>query len=227
MKIGYVISFLVGGAIGTGLTYYFSHKHFESRRDKEVSALKEFYEKKETKKSEETKCHTITESETDSYESDSITEVDDNDTSDEAQIIRDAARFLEEANIAADETAEKRKRNSKKAPKKKPYLITPEAYNGDDDTQYRDDYKHLTLDYYEGDDIVCESTTNEIFNNTGRWLGYVWKNHFGDEDLGYDNMSVFIRNDETKVDYEIVRDSGYYSEAVLGIYPDDKEEDEE
>lgn len=223
MKIGYIISFLVGGAVGTSLTFYISKKYFEKKKEVELNAYKEFYEGKLEKVEA---CDTAPDEEpTESYSSTDHDVIEPTDITEEAEAIRDAAKYLEKSAIEEENKINK-KRNKKKE-KVKPYLITPEAYNGDDEMQFRHDYQHLTLDYYEGDDILCESSTNEVFGNTGRWLGYTWKNHFGDEDYGYDDNSIFIRNDEIHVDYEIVRDEGYYSEQVLGIIPDFSDIDEE
>lgn len=234
MKIGYLVSFLVGGAIGTSLTLYFSNKHFEKRKAIELEGYKEYYDKKlaKTEKADEI----CTDHDAESNDADegtfinpytgeelkAIAEVNAEIESEEEKEIREAADYLEKIGVAQEEKVSKKR--SKKTKKDKPYLITPEAYNGDDDTMYKDDYQHLTLDYYEGDDMVCESSTNEVFANTGRWLGYTWKNHFGDDEYEYGPNEVYIRNDELRCDYEIVRDSGYYSEAVLGIAPEIEEE---
>lgn len=231
MKIGYVIAFLAGGAIGTSLTFCLSKRHFEKRKAIELEAYKEYYDKRldKTKIAEE-KCETSESTSTDvdantiinSYSPDGVDVIGNDDNSDEANEIREAANYLEKIGIEQEEKVSKKRGKSKK---EKPYLITPEAFTGDDDTMYKDNYQHLTLEYYEGDDMVCESTTNEVFANTGRWLGYTWKNHFGDEDYDYGPNEVFIRNDEIGVDYEIVRDPGYYSEIVLGLYQDKDEEE--
>lgn len=227
MRLSNIISFVAGGAVGTAITFYLSKSYFEKKKDVEISAYKEYYDAKlETPKINK-EIINDSESETDDadYESDSKNVIEPSDISSEAKAIREAADYLVKTEIEEEEKAYKKKRGKKE--KLKPYLITPEAYNGEDEQQYREDYKHLTLDYYEGDDIVCESSTNQVFGDTGRWLGYIWKNHFGDEELGYDDLSVYIRNDEIKVDYEIVRDEGYYSEEVLGILPDYEDTDGE
>lgn len=229
MKLGYVISFMVGGALSTSLTLYFSKRYYDKKHTIELAACKEYYDEKvrqldaDTKKEEHnSETNTVSATDDDSAIDINATPIGNDNSvkeaiTEEEKIIQDAADYLERAGLAKEEKPSKR---SKKAKKEKPYLITPEAFNGDDDVMYRDEYKHITLDYYEGDDMVCESSTNEVFANTGRWLGYVWKNHFGDEEYEYGPNEVYIRNDELKVDYEVVRDPGYYSEQVLGIVPD-------
>jgi hypothetical protein len=231
MKLGYLIAFVAGGAIGTSLTFCLSKRHFEKRKAIELEAYKEYYDKRlgKTEKPEE-KCEEAEPGFTDgdaskvvnSYLPEATDVIAHDDNSAEAKEIREAANYLEKIGIEQEEKVSKKRGKTKK---EKPYLITPEAFTGDDDTMYKDNYQHLTLEYYEGDDMVCESTTNEVFANTGRWLGYTWKNHFGDEDYDYGPNEVFIRNDEIGVDYEIVRDPGYYSEIVLGLYQDKDEEE--
>lgn len=228
MKLGYLIAFVAGGAIGTSLTFCLSKRHFEKRKAVELEAYKEYYDKKlekaEVFDTAPDKEATNSDESTiiNSYSPEGADVIENDDNSDEAKEIREAANYLEKIGIEQEEKVSKKRGRAKK---EKPYLITPEAFTGDDDTMYRDNYQHLTLEYYEGDDMVCESTTNEVFANTGRWLGYTWKNHFGDEDFDYGPNEVFIRNDEIGVDYEIVRDPGYYSEIVLGLYQDKDEEE--
>lgn len=228
MKLGYLIAFVAGGAIGTSLTFCLSKRHFEKRKAVELEAYKEYYDKKLEKAEvldtapDEEPTNSDASTVINSYSPKGADIIEHDDDSDEAKEIREAANYLEKIGIEQEEKVSKKRG---KAKKEKPYLITPEAFTGDDDSMYKDNYQHLTLEYYEGDDMVCESTTNEVFANTGRWLGYTWKNHFGDEDFDYGPNEVFIRNDEIGVDYEIVRDPGYYSEIVLGLYQDKDEEE--
>ena len=228
MKLGYLIAFVAGGAIGTSLTFCLSKRHFEKRKAVELEAYKEYYDKKLGKAEtfdtapDEEPTNSDASAVINSYSPEGADVIEHHDNSDEAKEIREAANYLEKIGIEQEEKVSKKRG---KAKKEKPYLITPEAFTGDDDTMYKDNYQHLTLEYYEGDDMVCESSTNEVFANTGRWLGYTWKNHFGDEDYDYGPNEVFIRNDEIGVDYEIVRDPGYYSEIVLGLYQDKDEEE--
>lgn len=228
MKLGYLIAFVAGGAIGTSLTFCLSKRHFEKRKAVELEAYKEYYDKKLGKAEvldtapDEEPTDSDASAVINSYSPEGANVIEHDDDSDEAKEIREAANYLEKIGIEQEEKVSKKRGKTKK---EKPYLITPEAFTGDDDTMYKDNYQHLTLEYYEGDDMVCESTTNEVFANTGRWLGYTWKNHFGDEDYDYGPNEVFIRNDEIGVDYEIVRDPGYYSEIVLGLYQDKDEEE--
>ena len=230
MKIGYLISFVAGGAIGTAVTFFVSQKHFEKRKQIELDAYKEYYDSKLEKTEINKEIRPETDGDSDlkiedsQYESRTLETIEPDDTSVEADVIREAANALVAEQIAEEEKVSKKR--GKKKEKLKPYLITAEAYNGEDEILYKHDYQHITLDYYEGDDIVCASASNEVFANTGRWLGYIWKNHFGDQDYEYGPDEVFIRNDEIKVDYEIIRDEGYYSQEVLGIKPDFEDYDD-
>ena len=108
----------------------------------------------------------------------------------------------------------------------KPHLITLDAFCGDDGIHYKSDYQHISLDYYAGDDVLASMDTNEPVNNIGEIVGYDWKLHFGDEEYGNDEDCVYIRNDERRCDYEIIRDKGYYCQIILGIDPPDEDCDD-
>lgn len=82
-----------------------------------------------------------------------------------------------------------------------PYVITPEEFGENDD------YETVSWTYYTDGILADESNTAvSDFDNT---VGDDFFNHFGE----YENDSVFIRNDKTKIDYEILMDLKTYSES--------------
>ena len=81
-------------------------------------------------------------------------------------------------------------------------VITPEEF----DTI--DDYEAVTLTHYADGVITDES--DEPMGDTDDILGPDVASHFGE----YEEDSVFIRNDELQIDYEILKDNRNYSDIV-------------
>ena len=84
----------------------------------------------------------------------------------------------------------------------KPYVIAPEEFE-------ENDYDTVTLFYFE-DDVVTDEQHN-IIDNIDELIGDDALNHFGE----YEDDSVFVRNDVTKTDYEILKDGRNFSD-ILG-----------
>lgn len=82
-----------------------------------------------------------------------------------------------------------------------PYVITPEEFGENED------YETVSWTYY-ADEILADEANNAVsdFDNT---VGDDFFNHFGE----YESDSVFIRNDKTKTDYEILLDLKTYAQS--------------
>lgn len=81
-----------------------------------------------------------------------------------------------------------------------PYVIAPEEY-------WEADYPTISLTYYEGDDTLADDD-DKIIKNVDELVGEDFASHFGE----YEEDSVYIRNDNVKAVYEILRDYGSYTE---------------
>ena len=83
-----------------------------------------------------------------------------------------------------------------------PYIIPPSDFGEDDE------YEVSTLVCY-ADGVITESDNGEIVDDVEGAIGDCdVRAHFGE----YEDDSVFIRNEERKVDYEILRDTDNYYE---------------
>lgn len=87
----------------------------------------------------------------------------------------------------------------------KPYVIEPEEFG-------ECEYATVSLTYYEGDKVLTNED-NDIIDNVDELVGADFASHFGE----YEEDSVFIRNDELEIDFEILKDYDSY-------YDDDNEE---
>ncbi len=87
----------------------------------------------------------------------------------------------------------------------RPYTIRPEEFGA------RDDYKTETLSYY-ADGVLAYYTSDDIVEEVGALVGGDALNSFGE----YEDDAVFVRNEATKTDYEIIRDPGNYKDLYAG-----------
>ena len=85
------------------------------------------------------------------------------------------------------------------AMEERPYVIDPEEY-GDLG------YKQVSLNYY--DDGVLTYENDEVIENVDELVGKDSLTHFGE----FEADTVYVRNDELKVDYEILADSRRYED---------------
>lgn len=121
--------------------------------------------------------------------------------------IRPAEEMFEEEPEISEETKEEyesitenyKKGGSKPMSRRNlPYVITP--------VQFEDsDYPVATLTYYSNHVLVDEY--GDVVEDIEGKIGINALNSFGD----YEEDSVYVRNDELGIDYEILRDEGEYS----------------
>lgn len=76
-----------------------------------------------------------------------------------------------------------------------PYIIPPEEFG------MLDDYDTVSLNYFKAKDILTDDWDNPI-ENVEALVGKGFEEHFGE----YEDDAVFIRNDRTETDYEILLD---------------------
>lgn len=72
-------------------------------------------------------------------------------------------------------------------------------------------FTQTTLTYYEGDDILADEEDTPVYNHS-RVTGPLKFGHGSD-----DPNVVYIRNEERKAEYEILRHSGLYTKEVLDL----------
>ena len=93
----------------------------------------------------------------------------------------------------------------------KPYVITPEEFGENDD------YDTVSLTYYADD--ILEDDQGNIIDDPDEVVGEGYADHFGE----FEEDSVYVRNDELKIDYEILLDVRTYADAnSIGSYGSDE-----
>lgn len=86
-------------------------------------------------------------------------------------------------------------------PAKTPYVISPDEFAEDDE------YDKVTL-YYYADDVLADDTGDIV--DVSAVGGEESLNEFG----AFEDDAVFVRDDERKVDYEILEDEREYKEVA-------------
>lgn len=89
-----------------------------------------------------------------------------------------------------------------KMDKKRPCVISPEKFGEDDE------YDTVTL-YYYADGLLADDSDN-LIEDIDNVIGFDSLKTFGD----YEDDAVYVRNDVTKCDYEILRDDRKYMDVV-------------
>lgn len=94
-----------------------------------------------------------------------------------------------------------------------PYIITHIEFMQNDF-----EYDQDTLTYYEGDKVLSESNDEEV-KHVDEMVGQTNLERFGQ---GSNDVNVvYIRNEKTRMEYEILHSSGTYAKEVHGIDPDE------
>lgn len=81
----------------------------------------------------------------------------------------------------------------------RPYVISPDEFG-------ERDYAEISLTYYE--DGVVTNDRGKIIGNVDELIGADFASHYGE----YEDDSVFVRNDNLRIDYEILKVYEKYSE---------------
>jgi hypothetical protein len=238
MKILPVITGVIGAAIGSGVTWFLTNRYWLEKSTKELESYKEYFDKRlsELEAKSDFQVSGDDASNTDFCEPKSqlLSNIDGQKPPYKTEPISYSSIISKHYNVdlteeEEDELEELREKEEEKIRenpiKEKPYVIHMDAYTGDDEIHYKEDYQHITLDYFAGDDVLCANDGNERVDNFFDVVGWDWKNHFGDEKYGCDENCVYVRNDQRRADYEIVRDKGYYCMIILGVDPPNPNEE--
>jgi hypothetical protein len=112
-----------------------------------------------------------------------------------------------------DPTSEELQKGGKIVVGKHPYVISPEEYGE------KEGYETETLNFY-ADGVLTYYTTDEVVEDVDSTVGSDSLSHIGE----YEDDVVHVRNDSTKTDYEILRDTSKYSEVQRSVYSDPSED---
>lgn len=94
-----------------------------------------------------------------------------------------------------------------------PYVIHKDEHDNNEK-----DYEQITLTYFEGDDVICD-TNDKIIEDQDGVVGLGNLSRFGHG--SGDPKIVYVRNDKLKVDIEVVHSDGKYAIEVAGFKEDE------
>lgn len=187
-----VVIFAAGAAIGSAVTWMLVKTKYEQIANEEIAEMREYVRKKQEPKEASEPVKSIVD----------IQEID------KAKYVELTSEYLN--SMAAGESNYIEKGGAEEVEEEyKPHMITPEDYGEEED------YDTVTLTYYA--DGVVEDDQCNIMADPEEILGEGFADNF--DELGVD--SVYVRNDELKIDYEILRDIRTYVDAnTIGSYKD-------
>lgn len=192
-----IIFFVLGAAVGGGLSWFVSHKKYKDRMDEEIASMKKERAKHKPSTDEPEKTHgTVDSSEDEQKKAEDIklfTKVlDESGYTAYSKAVKDASKDIE-ANVYSEDDDDS---------KDEPYVISPDEFS------MFSDYDTETLTFYEEDEVLADERDEKIVN-VESIVGDAL-NHFGE----YEDDVVYVRNERLKIDIEISRDPTAYSDVI-------------
>lgn len=196
-KLGGVIAFLAGTAIGGAVAWRVASERYAKISEEDILSVKEAFRNREQKlKNElEEKEHTVEE------EKITPTILSTNEHQDKGDI-NEYVRMVNRTKYAHTSVPPKEDHSIEA-----PYVISPEEFGE------MDGYTQISLTYFEDDDILSDEN-GVVIDDPEEIVGDAL-NHFGD----YEEDSVFVRSDPKRCDYEILKDFRSYAEFRSTLPP--------
>lgn len=204
-NLAYFITFAVGAAIGGYASWQYAKKKYEALAQEEIDSVKEAFSHKETVanyvcNNNDTmvkdfadivikRVERVKAQQIVDTNSYRSSEVDDNE--DEVIITSSADDYPSEDEEHYSD---------------KPYVISPAEFGE------KEEYETVSLIYF-ADGVLTNDDYDEVAD-IELTVGRESLNHFGE----YEDDSVFVRNDNNKCDYEILKDLRTFSD-VLATHP--------
>ena len=187
-KLFNVLSFAVGAAIGSAVTWKLVKTKYEQIAQEEIESVKEVFSKRERSEKEET---------------DEPVKMKTQITSEKPDIMEYAAKLKEfgySGETDEDQDEDEYEEEEDEMRSDRPYVISPDDYD-------ENGYETESLTYYA--DGVLTDSYNEIIEDVDDIVGVESLEHFGE----YEDDSVFVRNDNRQCDYEILKDYRNYADV--------------
>ena len=203
-KVFGTILFTAGAIIGSLVTWKVVKTKYEDLAQEEIDSVKEEYTRlmvSMRKKLDDSVTYKDDNNEDDRPEKDTDN-IDDSIMTNYDEIVKGYRSSDDEENTQNEkEGEEKEEDNDGVSYMEAPYVISP------DDFGSVPGYNVEPLDYF-ADGILADGWGVEL--DIAETIGEDAINHFGD----YDDDVVYVRNEQTKLEYEVTRDPRTYAEAV-------------
>lgn len=202
-KLGTVIAFLAGTAIGGMTAWRVANERYAKISEEDILSVKEAFRNREQKLKDEieelkSKLEVTECSEEEKVPSTILSTNEHQDKGD----INEYVRMVNRTKYAHTSVPQKEDHSIEA-----PYVISPEEFGE------MDGYTQISLTYFEDDDILSDEN-GVIIDDPEEIVGDAL-NHFGD----YEEDSVFVRSDPKRCDYEILKDLRSYAEFRSTLPP--------
>ena len=189
-----IAAFILGAAVGSGVTWYFLKDKYEKLAQEEIDSVKEVFSKRTSDISEKDEPQ------------DKIEDIPEEPTVKELDSYKEFVSKVEYTDYSTNKTAGiKQEKAADIEHEDNPYVITPEEFGE------LDGYDEISLTYYS--DQVLTDENNELVEDVDRVVGFESLNHFGE----YEDDSVYVRNDRLKCDYEILMDCRKFTDVLKNL----------
>lgn len=185
----FTFAFAIGAAAGSVVTWKFVQNKYEQLAREEIEEVREYYASKDKDKNKQ--------------DSEEKTDADEEGlTEEEDDVPFTMSERVEYSSIASKYSTNENEGGDQPMSRREPYVISPAEFGEDDN------YEGLTLIYYN-DGILADHDGNCI-EDIESCIGYEALNHFGE----YEEDSVYVRNDDTMMEYEVLLDENNYTDVV-------------
>lgn len=182
-----ILTFIAGLAIGVGVTYVIQKNRYEEMVKEEIDDLRDHMKEKKTKVSSEygDTCDDKKETE----------ECDFNEERLKREV--EYEHELKKHNYTSNDDSETEKFNA-------PYVVTPEEFAS------LSGWEVISYNYYD-DDIIANDDNEELDEENISWTLGMSTEEVQAQFGIYEDDSVYVRNEQLKTDFEILRQNENYT----------------
>lgn len=189
-----LLIFLSGGCLGAAAGVYGTYKYFFSRADQEIEDMQNYYEKKLSELKD-------LQNELNNVKDEKEPEVTTEDL--EKEELEEYSGLVDKLKYNRVSTKPKTKIRKEVNNPNEPKIISYDEYS--EDTKY----EKVVVSYFEEDGVLMLEDES-LFEDGINVLGPINLEHFGMMEDDPEPDTIYIRNEDLGVDYEVVREEGSY-----------------
>lgn len=190
-KLGTVLAFFVGAAVGGGMAWYYAERKYSCLAEQEINSVKEAFARHERQ------MNAKRQAESPPTPAASVKAPEKESIEVYAQRMQDNEGRIPYATVVMPR---------EELDDQFPYVISPDEFGE------MEEYTKVSLTYF--DDDILSDENGIIVDDPEELIGDAL-DHFGE----YEDDSVFVRSDVKRCDYEILRDLRSYAEFRTTLPP--------
>ena len=193
-----ILFFLLGAGVGSTVVYFVVKKHYENLIDEEVESVRQYYKSQEDEDDEETD---LSENEVKTLKKAPKLAKKDPKTAENDENYKEIIEKMNYGEFFPKKAKTEEVAVEADIPTR--YVINGDAFAGDNRNE------KVSLYYFEGDGVFMNIETDEVVPNGMDLIG---EDNF--ERLGeFEEDVLYVRNDVTKTDYEVIQEHYAYAES--------------